>query len=117
MSPEVFILWFEAVSLLFREGATIMELVQVSRSARVATLTMNRPEALNSAALDALESAVVSANADDDVYVIVITGSGRSFVAGADIGEMKDYNAVRGQAFGARATARFSLSNAAPSRS
>jgi enoyl-CoA hydratase len=71
---------------------------------------MNRPEALNalnSAALGALESAVVSANADDDVYVIVITGSGRSFVAGADIVEMKDYNAVRGQAFGARGNGAF----------
>ena len=87
-----------------------MELVQISRDAHVATLTMNRPEALNalnSAVLGALESAVEEANADDDVYVIVITGAGRSFVAGADIGEMKDYNAVQGQAFGARGNGVF----------
>ena len=97
-----------------------MELVQISCDAHVATLTMNSPEALNalnSAALKALESAVASADADDDVYVIVITGAGRSFVAGADIGEMKDYNAVQGQAFARWAAVSSVPSNAPPSPS
>ena len=35
--------------------------------------------------------------ANDEIYVVIITGEGRSFVAGADIGEMRDLTSIRGQ--------------------
>lgn len=56
----------------------------------VETITLNRPKSLN--ALNAqvtadLHKAIEDAEANDQVRVIVITGTGRAFVAGADIAE------------------------------
>lgn len=55
---------------------------------RVATVTLNRPEALNAfttAMGRGLRKAVAAAVADDAVRVIVLTGAGRGFCAGADM--------------------------------
>ncbi len=55
---------------------------------RVATITLHRPEKLNAwtAAMDAeFRAAVAAAEADSEVRVIVVTGAGRGFCAGADI--------------------------------
>lgn len=60
---------------------------------RVRILTMNRPEklnALNTALTEALVAWIKEADRDDSVSVIVLTGAGRAFCAGADIGEFKD---------------------------
>ena len=57
----------------------------------IATLTFHRPEALNalnSRVLEALSSAVDAAEADENVRVIVFTGEGKSFIAGADLKEL-----------------------------
>ncbi len=57
---------------------------------RVLTITMNRPEklnAVNEAMHAALASTWVSAAARDDIAVIVLTGAGRAFSAGGDVGE------------------------------
>ena len=58
----------------------------------VATLTLNRPEVLNafSTAMQRELAAVVLRLADDDaVRAVVLTGAGRAFCAGGDIGEME----------------------------
>jgi enoyl-CoA hydratase/carnithine racemase len=58
----------------------------------VRTLTMNRPEkrnALNNALTEALLEGLRAADADDAVNVIVLTGAGPSFCAGADLAEFK----------------------------
>ncbi len=55
----------------------------------VATVTLNRPEVLNAldeALLTALRAAVARAGEDDTVRAVVITGAGRAFSAGADLG-------------------------------
>jgi enoyl-CoA hydratase len=62
----------------------------------VRTLTMNRPEkrnALNNALTEALLEALRQADADDAVNVIVLTGAGSAFSAGADLSEFKDLTA------------------------
>lgn len=54
----------------------------------VATLTINRPEAmnaLNETVVGQLNSALDAVNADDSVHTIVIDGAGKAFVAGADV--------------------------------
>lgn len=55
---------------------------------RVATVTVNRPEklnALNDQVMGELERMFGELGAREDVGVIILTGSGRAFVAGADI--------------------------------
>jgi enoyl-CoA hydratase len=77
----------------------------------VAVLTVNRPEALNAlntAVLQELAQAVNQAEADNDVYVLVLTGAGKAFVAGADISQMRDYSAVEAKAFAEYANNLFS---------
>lgn len=76
--------------------------VLVEKRGHTAVLTINRPEALNalnSQVLSDLSHAVSECDSDEDIYVLIITGAGKSFVAGADIGEMKDYTSVSGKAF------------------
>ena len=55
---------------------------------RIATITLNRPEARNGYTLqmaDELGNALETANADDDVRVVVLTGAGDNFCVGADL--------------------------------
>ncbi len=71
----------------------------------VAIVTVDRPKALNalnSATLDELLDAFNALAADPAVRAIVLTGAGKSFVAGADIAEMVDMSAAEAQAFSAR---------------
>jgi len=62
--------------------------VLYEKTARIARITLNRPEKLN--AIDdllprALRDAVDEANRDDAVHVIVLSGAGRAFCAGYDL--------------------------------
>lgn len=61
------------------------------RGSGVALLTLNRPERMNSwggGLATAFYSCIDRAEADPDVRAIVITGSGRAFCAGADMGDL-----------------------------
>ncbi len=56
---------------------------------RIATVELHRPERLNAftwTMADELARVAEAADADDDVRVVVVTGSGRGFCAGADLG-------------------------------
>ncbi len=59
----------------------------------VATITLNRPDALNALnaqLLGELSQAVAEAEANDKVRCMIVTGSDKAFAAGADITEMRD---------------------------
>ncbi|MEO8346162.1 MAG: enoyl-CoA hydratase-related protein [Betaproteobacteria bacterium] len=60
----------------------------VERRGAVATLTLNRPDALNTLdfpLMDALTAAAADVAADDSLRVVVIRGAGRHFMAGGDL--------------------------------
>ncbi len=67
--------------------------VKYEKKEKIAVITLNRPKALN-AWTEAMEQSVhqlmTQANADPDVSVIVLTGEGRGFCAGADMGRLSD---------------------------
>ncbi len=61
----------------------------------IATLTLNRPDQLNAFDLKMIEAwraALESAEADERVKVIVVTGAGRAFCAGGDFEEMAKFS-------------------------
>jgi enoyl-CoA hydratase len=84
--------------------------VQYEAKDHVAVITIARPEALNALNIDvlkALEQAITQAEADKSIYVLIITGAGKAFVAGADISQMKDFNAIEAKAFAEYANSIF----------
>lgn len=81
-----------------------MENVLIAKEGHVATITINRPKALNAlstAVLTDLNAALDEVAADQDFYALIITGAGeKSFVAGADIAEMKDKSVEEAAEYG-----------------
>jgi enoyl-CoA hydratase/carnithine racemase len=73
---------------------------------RIAVITLNRPDKLNAwtAPMQAsIKRAVIDAANDDNVRVIVVTGAGRGFCAGADMGGLQQ---IRPQNWNERELAR-----------
>ncbi len=57
----------------------------------VAVITLNRPERLNALTLDThreLAQAIEEADKDDQIRVVVITGAGKGFCSGDDVGDV-----------------------------
>ncbi|ERM91733.1 crotonase [Caldanaerobacter subterraneus subsp. yonseiensis KB-1] len=77
--------------------------IEVKIEKGIATITINRPKALNALnteTLEELENVLEVLQNDDEVKVIVITGAGeKAFVAGADISEMKDMSVFEAKKF------------------
>ena len=75
----------------------------LEQSGPIAVLTINRPRAfnsLNSDTLSELSTVLDELGRDSSVKVVILTGSGeKAFVAGADISQMKDFNALEGRRF------------------
>src|SRR5215212_8606159 len=76
--------------------------VLLTRDERVATLTLNRPDVLNTldfAMVDALVACTAEVASDDSLHVVVLRGSGKHFMAGGDInsfaGELERASAQR----------------------
>ena len=71
----------------------------------IRTITINRPDqlnALNRATIDELDRALSEADADRNVRVLIISGSGpKAFVAGADIKEFAHFSVEDGRALSA----------------
>ncbi len=65
----------------------------------IATITLNRPERMNTISgpmLAELSEKLLTANADRDVRVIILTGSGRAFCAGLDLQEATSGTGIGG---------------------
>lgn len=83
-----------------------MELKNVilEKEEHLAIVTINRPKALNalnSETLKDLDTVIEDLEKDNTIYAVILTGAGeKSFVAGADIAEMKDLNEEQGREFG-----------------
>lgn len=63
-------------------------------------VTINRPKALNALNMDVLNelyAAFTEIEADDAVKAVIVTGEGKAFVAGADIAQMSQLNALEGR--------------------
>ena len=76
--------------------------VLLEKEGNIGILTIQREEALNALntqLLNELNEAIDHVNDDESIYVLVITGKGKAFVAGADISEMKDLNQIEGREF------------------
>ena len=80
-----------------------MNFINYEHEGMVGIITINRPEALNalnSAVLDELNGCLDGIDTNV-VRAVVLTGAGnKSFVAGADIGEMSKLSPAEGEAFG-----------------
>ncbi|NNL78582.1 MAG: enoyl-CoA hydratase/isomerase family protein, partial [Desulfobacterales bacterium] len=72
----------------------------------IATITFNRPKALNAlngALLAELSHALDEIAADENIRVLILTGAGdKSFVAGADISELATFDSLKAKAFARR---------------
>ena len=80
-----------------------MAFVTLEQKGPVAVITMNRPEALNALndqVLRDLDAVLDQVEENEDILTVVLTGAGRSFVAGADIGQMSQLTAAQAKAFG-----------------
>jgi len=68
----------------------------------IATLTISRPaamNALNSATFAEINEFLATIENDKNIKVLIITGEGKAFVAGADIAEMIHMNSQQGSDF------------------
>jgi len=72
-------------------------MIDLEQRGHVAVLTINRPEArnaVNGAVASGMEEAIDRLEADDDLWVAVLTGAGSVFSAGADLKEIASGNAA-----------------------
>lgn len=80
--------WEVPTILIQQDTAWEFSFVDVSHKDGVATITINRPEAMNALNEDVvaqLGDAIAMAESDDSVNTIVLDGAGKAFVAGADV--------------------------------
>jgi enoyl-CoA hydratase len=75
--------------------------LEIERQGPVALLTIHRPpvNALNTELLHELQRAAAGFAADPQTRVVVLTGAGRAFVAGADIVEMQAMDSLRAREY------------------
>ena len=78
------------------------EILNVEFSDNIAIVKINRPEALNALNtrfFQEMDDVVSNVTNKPEIKVMIITGEGKAFVAGADIAEMVDKNSEEGSEF------------------
>jgi enoyl-CoA hydratase len=79
-----------------------LKILKVDIQDHVAIVTISRPEALNalnSQFFREMDEVIATLSANGQVRVMIITGEGKAFVAGADIAEMADMTPSQGEGF------------------
>ena len=74
----------------------------VEKNESIATIWINRPEVLNALNIDTIEElsyAITDLENDGNIHVVVLTGKGKAFIAGADISQMKDMTSLEAKKF------------------
>ena len=87
-----------------------MPTIRYEKQDNIGIITINRPEALNAlntAVFNELEPLVGEIERDATLAALIITGEGRSFVAGADIGEQCPMDLEAGRKWARRGTSVF----------
>lgn len=78
------------------------EILNLEITNNIAIVTINRPQALNAlntAFFLEMNKMLNHLGKNDNISVVIITGNGKAFVAGADIAEMSDMNSTQGENF------------------
>src|SRR5271168_1932142 len=82
-------------------AALSLETVLYEKKGGIAYVTLNRPKvlnALNKTAIGDLRAAFESARDDSEVHGVILTGAGdKAFIAGADINEVAQLTAIKGE--------------------
>jgi 2-(1,2-epoxy-1,2-dihydrophenyl)acetyl-CoA isomerase len=74
--------------------------IQITKADGIATLTLNRPDKLNALSEEmyhGIADYCAALDTDDEVRAIILTGAGRAFCAGGDVGSMGGYDVVTGR--------------------
>lgn len=82
----------------------------IQREGNIRIVKINNPQsmnALNSEVLSELDQAFYEIGNDPQTNVVILTGEGRAFVAGADISQMSTMNAAQGKDFGVQGSKVF----------
>ncbi|BDF67096.1 short-chain-enoyl-CoA hydratase [Oscillospiraceae bacterium] len=82
--------------------------IHYEKKEHIGILTIDRPEALNalnSTVITELEQVIGEVEGDGTLLGLILTGAGRSFVAGADIGEQQPLDLAGGRRWGQRGSA------------
>lgn len=77
--------------------------ILLDKKNHIAILSLNRESvlnALNTQVLKEINTILDDIENDEDIYVVIVTGKGKAFIAGADISEMKDKTPKEGRIFG-----------------
>jgi methylglutaconyl-CoA hydratase len=78
-------------------------MIKYSKENRVGTISLNRPEkrnALHPELVEQMKKKLNEIKSDNQIKVLIITGEGKSFCAGADLeylNELRNYNAIRNE--------------------
>jgi enoyl-CoA hydratase len=75
--------------------------ITIEKDGLLAILTVNRPDALNAldtATMGEVNDAMRELDDDESVAAVIVTGAGKAFVAGADIGELSDASGMTARA-------------------
>jgi len=78
------------------------EILEFNKENQIGVVTISRPKAmnaLNSRFFEEMNAFLDEIEKDNEIRVLIITGDGKAFVAGADIAEMADYDSKQGKNF------------------